>query len=91
MTTVTLRYFDGCPNWKVALARLHEAIDGVGVDHVQIEVERVETPERAQELRFRGSPTILMNGTDPFDDDDDQRLVPGERQGCHNPEHDVIG
>lgn len=72
MTTVTLRYFDGCPNWKVALDRLHEAINEVGVDHVHIDLERVETPERAQKLRFRGSPTILIDGTDPFADEGDQ-------------------
>jgi hypothetical protein len=28
----------------------------------------VETDEQAQELSFRGSPTVLVNGHDPFAD-----------------------
>jgi hypothetical protein len=28
--------------------------------------QRVETPEEAERLAFRGSPTILVNGVDPF-------------------------
>jgi hypothetical protein len=28
----------------------------------------VETPEDVERLRFAGSPTILLNGTDPFDE-----------------------
>ena len=58
---VTLQYFDGCPNWKDTdrqLARL-----GVAVDH-----QRIETPEEAVEYGFRGSPTVLINGVDPFFD-----------------------
>jgi hypothetical protein len=31
-----------------------------------IERERVESPERAQEIDFRGSPTVLIDGADPF-------------------------
>ena len=29
---------------------------------------RVETDEQAQQLSFRGSPTVLVNGQDPFAD-----------------------
>ncbi len=29
-------------------------------------LERVETPEDAERLRFVGSPTILLDGRDPF-------------------------
>jgi hypothetical protein len=35
-----------------------------------IELHRVETPEEAVELRFRGSPTLLIDGTDPFVEED---------------------
>jgi hypothetical protein len=31
-----------------------------------IERERVESAERAQEMDFRGSPTVLIDGADPF-------------------------
>lgn len=60
---VTLRYFNGCPNWLALadeLADLAEQFD-LAVSH-----ERVETPEEAERLGFRGSPTVLVNGHDPF-------------------------
>lgn len=67
---VTLRYFDGCPNWRVAQERVRQVLDEVGAPEVPIELERIETPERAQEVAFRGSPTVLIDGRDPFLDDD---------------------
>ena len=62
---VTLRYFDGCPNWQGALDRLRQAIrdEGLVVEPV---LERVDTQEDAERLRFIGSPTILIDGRDPF-------------------------
>lgn len=63
---ITLRYFDGCPNWKVARARLAEALVRIG-DARTVSLESVETALEADELGFRGSPTILIDGKDPFD------------------------
>lgn len=65
---VELRYFDGCPNWRVAQDRLRHALDGLGIE-AAIALVRVETPERAQEVSFRGSPTVLIDGDDPFLDE----------------------
>jgi hypothetical protein len=66
---VGLRYFDGCPNWRVAEARLRGVLTELGSPEVEIELERVETPEQAQAVAFRGSPTVLVDGEDPFLDD----------------------
>ena len=63
---VELLYFDGCPNWTVAEQRLGEALEALDRSDVVVERRRVETPEQAEELRFVGSPTILIDGTDPF-------------------------
>lgn len=63
---VELLYFDGCPNWKVADERLAEALGALGRTDVVVERHQVETPERAEEARFIGSPTIRIDGTDPF-------------------------
>ena len=60
---VTLRYFDGCPNWEIADQRLRSLADEVGFT---LRYEQVETPEEAERLRFAGSPTVLIDGTDPF-------------------------
>ena len=61
-----IRHFDGCPNWAIARDRLIEAMAEVGLDPAAIEFERVETDEEARRLEFRGSPTVLVDGTDPF-------------------------
>ncbi|NUU17003.1 thioredoxin family protein [Cellulomonas humilata] len=61
-----LRYFDGCPNWRLAEQRLRAALDGTGHGGVAIALERVETEDDAARLSFTGSPTILLDGVDPF-------------------------
>jgi len=63
---VSLLYFDGCPNWQVADERLREALDRVRQPYMPIEYLKVTTPQQARELRFRGSPTVLLNGEDLF-------------------------
>lgn len=63
---ITLRYFDGCPNWKVAKERIEAAL-GQLAETGAVRLERVETPQQADELGFRGSPTVLIDGRDPFD------------------------
>jgi hypothetical protein len=67
---VTVLFFDGCPHWKVADERLREALNLAGRSDVRVEHHRVTTAEQAEALRFRGSPTVLVNGHDPFADPD---------------------
>lgn len=60
---VELLYFEGCPNWKIAAERL----DAVAAQHdVVVRRRIVDTPEEAEAAQFRGSPTILIDGVDPF-------------------------
>ena len=68
---VRLLYFDDCPNWRLAEARLHEALDGIDDERPAVTYELVSTPEQAERAGFRGSPTILVNGADPFAGPDD--------------------
>lgn len=63
---VKIQYFDGCPNWQTAETRLREALDAVGLSDQGVSFEIVSTPEEAERLRFSGSPTVLVNGSDPF-------------------------
>jgi hypothetical protein len=63
---VQLLYFDGCPNWSVAEERLAQALRTLGRDDAAVEHLRVETAEQAEGLKFLGSPTIRIDGTDPF-------------------------
>ncbi|WP_448620635.1 thioredoxin family protein [Geodermatophilus sp. URMC 65] len=56
---VTLLYFDGC---------LRAALDGTGTSDVEVTYGKVLTPREAESVEFRGSPTILIDGRDPFPD-----------------------
>lgn len=67
---VELLWFGGCPSWQEADARLREALPVAGVDADVVLVE-VTTPEDAERLRFRGSPTVLLDGRDPFAQESD--------------------
>jgi hypothetical protein len=66
---IRLLYFDDCPNWRTAEQRLSTALGRLGDPSVVVG-ELVDTPEKAERLGFRGSPTILINGSDPFADPD---------------------
>jgi len=65
---VTLLYFDGCPNWRAVDSRLARLADEFGFALTR---RRVETPEEAEAEGFRGSPTVLVDGLDPFADGDE--------------------
>ena len=61
---VVLQYFDDCPNWRVVdedLRSLADEFADMTVTH-----RLVDTPEEADRVGFRGSPTVLVNGVDPF-------------------------
>lgn len=63
---VELLYFDGCPNWTVADARLAEAMTATTRSDVTVQRRNVATAEEAERLGFTGSPTIRIDGRDPF-------------------------
>ena len=60
---VTLLYFGGCPNWQTADLRLSAL---AGERGIAVTRRKVTTSEEAEALGFRGSPTILVDGHDPF-------------------------
>jgi hypothetical protein len=64
MTRVTLLYFDDCPNWRTTQADLQRlAVEGLDLE---VQLQQVETHEQAVQLGFMGSPSILVDGVDPF-------------------------
>ena len=60
---VELLYFEECPNWKAADSRLRALAVELGF---KLEHRLVVGPEEAEAARFGGSPTILVDGRDPF-------------------------
>lgn len=65
---VTLLYFEDCPNWLVA----NEHLQTLAKEHPGLSVTRhiVDTPEEAERVAFRGSPSFLIDGVDAFADPD---------------------
>ncbi len=64
---VTLQYFDGCPNWQTTDAHLRRLR---GEHEIEVDYELIDSIERAEEAEFRGSPTVLIEGVDPFADEE---------------------
>lgn len=67
---IVVQYFEGCPHAQLASDRVREALRVVGMPHEDIVLSRIEGPEQADAVAFRGSPTILLDGADPFGDED---------------------
>ena len=63
---VTIQYFDGDQNWSTARDRVRDVLDAHGQGSVEVELQRIGNSAEAHEFRFRGSPTILVDGVDPF-------------------------
>jgi len=63
---ISLQYFDGCPNWMIAAERL--AVIAAERPGVIVSRQLVESPEDAEAIGFRGSPSILVDGRDLFPD-----------------------
>lgn len=61
---ITVLTIPGCPNASVVQRRITSALGGRGA-----EVELVEVHDQAQAIErgMTGSPTILLDGCDPFD------------------------
>jgi hypothetical protein len=92
---VRLLYFDDCPNWRLAEARLNEALALIDEERPVVTYQLVNTPEDAERSGFRGSPTILVNGADPFAAPDDPvglscRLYRGPAGVDHAPTVDQL-
>ena len=60
---VRFLFYEDCPSHELALERLREVLAEERIS-TDVEVVKVESEEQAQELRFVGSPTILLNGQD---------------------------
>jgi hypothetical protein len=64
---ITLLSVPDCPNLTVIEERLAQALDGREAGMERIEVA---DPDQAGRLGMTGSPTVLINGVDPFSEPD---------------------
>jgi glutaredoxin len=61
---ITLLYFPDCPHWQTAHRRLTELV-AEGHD-ATLSCIVIDTDDAARAVGFRGSPTIHIDGIDPF-------------------------
>lgn len=64
--TIEVLIVPGCPGAKLALTRVQEAAEQLGVD-ATLRVLTVDDAERAHDLAFVGSPTVRVGGRDVED------------------------
>jgi hypothetical protein len=55
-----------CPHEGPAAVVLRRALDDVGLDTVRFRTRVIGSQHEAEQTGFLGSPTILINGQDPF-------------------------
>ncbi len=60
---IEIQHFRGCPNSPEMIHRVKEAIKG-NEEKIEYNEVLVESNELAEKLKFRGSPTVLINGED---------------------------
>jgi hypothetical protein len=60
---VELQYFADCPNWRTTKGLLHSL---ARERTLEIKCRLVSTAEEAERTGFRGSPTVVIKGRNPF-------------------------
>ena len=65
---IAILHVPDCPNLDLARSRVLAALDQTGVE-ASVRVVLVAGPTAADELGMHGSPTIAIDGHDPFDHD----------------------
>jgi len=60
---IEIQHFRGCPNSPELIHRVKEAIKDIE-EKIEYNEVLVESNELAEKLKFRGSPTLLINGKD---------------------------
>lgn len=74
MIRAELLYFDGCPNWHTAWARLGESLVDLDLD-ATVRLRNIRNLPEDARSGFAGSPTIRINGRDLEDYDGPPRMA----------------
>jgi hypothetical protein len=65
---VELLVVPDCPNEYAAATLLRAALDDVGLSRIQFQTTVIATQDSAVKRALTGSPTFLIDGSDPFAD-----------------------
>lgn len=66
---IEVLHIGDCPNWEAAGGRIREALAELRDTTTTVEFRLLSTPEQAALVPFAGSPTITVDGEDPFPSD----------------------
>ena len=55
-----------CPNAEPAVLQVRRALDTLGLHDTEVTRRVITDQQQAERAGFTGSPTILLNGRDPF-------------------------
>ena len=64
--TITILPTPGCPHVALVRQRVGDALARFPGPAPRVVVEEIADPEDASRRRFHGSPTLLLDGVDPF-------------------------
>lgn len=64
--TVTIQYVPGCPHLDLARRHVVDALRVLGGVVPEVVLQQVDDPRLAEAEGFAGSPTVLIDGVDPF-------------------------
>ncbi|MFJ9676727.1 hypothetical protein ACIRP2_01520 [Streptomyces sp. NPDC101194] len=64
--SIELLVVPDCPNTRTASDRLHQELDRLGLHDVTFRTRTLTSQAEAEAAHFTGSPTILIDGRDPF-------------------------
>jgi protein-disulfide isomerase len=60
---IEVQHFEGCPNSEEMIASVKAAMEEFNA-RIEYKEILVEAQEEAERVKFRGSPTVLINGID---------------------------
>ncbi|MDI6760413.1 MAG: DUF2703 domain-containing protein [Candidatus Brocadiaceae bacterium] len=60
---IQLLHTESCHSYQEALIKIKEALEELGLS-AELEVILLDSPEKARDYKFLGSPTIKINGLD---------------------------
>jgi hypothetical protein len=63
---IELQFVEGCPHVPVIRQRLADALEAVGRGDIEVWLTTIRTADEARKFGFTGSPTVLIDGRDPF-------------------------
>ncbi len=65
---VVVQYSADCPNWQRAHDLVRQALHQLAQPDDVLTLQAVSTPEEAESVGFRGSPTVLVDGVESWAD-----------------------